>query len=239
MRHPFFRFPALLLAALAVVLTACHYRGGHDNPAVLEFSIYSFLNGDDIRAHCQPGSPDRTRFVYNGIYIEQFRIYDVDTAGGGPNMKVQVREDANLTQLAIGTPRDVFDPWRGKVTAVRLRQTDWQQLLGTMRSAGVFNGAPRGLEMMGEDFFWIVNACVGGQFHFAAYKWPSPAFDRAAFAKLLLAWDPTGVPVNPPRKTSFFELYGAGEGSPELDQARNSFDLRVGDNGLVGVSRLF
>lgn len=228
----------LLLAA--GLLAACAYRGGADNPAVLKFSIYSFLNGDDIRGQCANGAPDRARFVYNGIYKEQFRIYDLDTAGGPPTLKVQVRGEPNLTQLAIGQPSDLFTPWRGQVERVGLRPQDWRQMLGAMGSAGVFDGAPRGLEMQGENFFWIVNACVAGRFHFAAYKWPSPAFDRAqaSFARLLFAWDPTGVPVNPPRKADMYDIYGVHSG-PELEQRRISFGLRVGDDGLVGVSRLF
>ena len=56
------------------------------------------------------------------------------------------------------------------------------------------------------------------------------------FPRLLLAWDPTGVPLNPPRSLSPFDIYrqtaSDGGNGP-------TYTLTVGDNGLFGVKPLF
>ena len=58
-----------------VILGACASLG-EDHPITQKFNWFAHLGGADIRAACQSGAPDRYRFVYNGIYVEQVRSYD-------------------------------------------------------------------------------------------------------------------------------------------------------------------
>jgi len=228
--------PLCLFALLfPVFLGACTYSG-EDDPVSRRFSWFSYLDGVDLRQYCVPGAADRYRFVYNAVYIEQVRTYEM-TAKAGPDghlLKVRVIGSTDLRRLDVKEAADLMAPWRGREEKVWLRDVDLGKLKAAMAVGGVFEGAPKGMELASEDFYWIVAACAGGRFSFNAYKWPSERFDNARFAGLLLAWDPTGVKVNEPRKVDFLLLYG--EYFPDKPFG---FNLRVGDNGLWGVDPLF
>ena len=127
---------------------------------------------------------------------------------------------------------DLAEPWRGTTETVHLRASDMTRLRRATTAGGVFTGAPMGLRLESNGFFWTVAACVGGRFIFNAYRWPSPRFEDAAFPALLIAWDPTGVAVNEPRQ--IIEVYD----KDDVNNARR-YTLDVGDNGLVGVQPLF
>lgn len=223
---------AALIAALAVA-SACTYTGS-DNPIARRVAWFSYLNGDDIRKDCAAGAPDRMRFVYNAVYVQQVRTYDV-SGGPEPILKVRVIGRPDLSQFGISTPADVFGPWRGAMADVRLRDQDWALLRRVAGESGVLEPAPAGLELPSDGFYWSVVACLGGTLGFNAYLWPSERFERAQFSRLLFAWDPTGVAVNRPRPLTPFDIYG----SNRPDDASYSFNMRVGENGFVGVKPWF
>jgi hypothetical protein len=77
------------------------------------------------------------------------------------------------------------------------------------------------------EFYWAASACIDGKFHLNAWVWPGEEFEQAAFPKLLLAWDMTGIAVNPPRKTDEFSVYGTTQ--PD-HQFVNYFRLRFDES---------
>ena len=237
-RRKFEPWPALFVAILSLLTVACTYRGGTD-PVTRKLTWFSYLNGDDLRAQCAPGAPERYRFVYNGVYIEQVRLYEITSGAANPGGLLDARAvgPARLGRVLIRRPADVLAPWQGKTGTMNLSAEDMAALNRAMRESGVFDGAPRGLQLRSEDFYWIVAACVDGRFAFNAYRWPSPRFEEARFAELLFAWDRTGVPVNPPRAVDPNWLYVEPDGQDLSNHP--VFTLSVGENGLRGVARLF
>jgi hypothetical protein len=230
---------ARLAPLLVLVLAACAYTGGGwDDPIARKLSWYSYLDGDDIRAACRPGGAERFRFVYNAVYIEQVRAYDVsvDPASGAGTLHIRVLTQPDLRRIPLTGARSVLEPWQPR-EALRDRGPDEVRALrAAMAASGVFEGAPTGLELASEDFYWIAVACTGGRVHFNAYRWPSPRFAGLTFPDFLFARDPTGVPVNSPRAVDANWLYGEPTG--DLRNA-NRFALRVGENGLSGLGPLF
>lgn len=231
--------------ALAVsVPAACAYHGAsQDSPLSRRFSWFSYLNGDDLRARCVPGAPATYRFVYNGVYVQQVRTYDVLPSGSGDraDLRVRVIGPADLSDVQVRLQvstlfQDLTAPWRGKIDTVPLTSEDLAKLDRSLAASGVFRPAPAGLRLRGEDFFWIAAVCVNGSFTFNAFKWDSPEFAALTFPQLLLSWDPTGVPLNPPRSLSPFDIYG--QTAPEPGSGP-TFSLTVGDNGLAAIPRLF
>ncbi len=218
----------------AVVAGGCAYAGS-DDPIFRKLSWFSYLNGDDIRKQCVAGAPERYRFVYNGIYTEQVRTYDmVPGQGGGEHvMRSRALGKAYVNEIDLS---DILGPWRGKSGRVALSDAARSDLFKAMKADGVFDGAPKGLELHSDDFYWIVGACSGGAFHFTAYRWPSKEFQALSFPRILLAMDATHVVFNPPRKTTTFGLYGTNH--PETEGVIQ-FNLRVGENGLDGVANWF
>lgn len=226
------RCTGLAMILLVIALGACAYTGAGD-PVSRKFTWFSYLNGDDIRQSCGAGGADRYRFVYNGINIEQRRTYDV-TAGSGPRgnlMAVQVAGPSDLSNFSAG---DLLAPWRGISAAVRLLDSQMAELDRAMEQDGSFAGSPAGLRLPSIGFYWVVLACRGGRFHFDAYLWPGDRFQRASLPSRLLALDPTGVAINPPRDATPSLVYPGRPG----EDARN-YTLDVGSNGLIGARTLF
>jgi hypothetical protein len=231
------------VAAAVIALTGCTYPGpAADNPVGRRLTWYSYLNGDDMRRQCEPGAPPAYRFVYNGVYVQQIRTYDIRAAAEGRGtLRVRVIGPVDLSNVAIRARfttllDDLAAPWAGTREDLPLTAADLDRLDSALAASGFFQPAPRGLYLRGEDFFWIAAACINGAFHFNAYKWPQPAFARATFPAVLLALDPTGIPLNPPRPLSTFDIYRDPANEPGIGP---TFTLTVGDNGLAAVRPLF
>jgi len=238
MRH---RLVVLVSLAGSLLLTAaCAYHGDAGNPIARSLSWYSYLNGDDIRQRCAPGSPERYRFVYNGIYTEQVRSYDLTTIGQGghPALRVHVLgERGQIGDMPFDHPSAVLAPWEGVDATVQLRAVDIENLRNAMLSAGVFQPLTERLELSSDTFYWVVTACTDGAIHFNAYQWPSPRFEQAAFPDLLFAWDPSGIPVNPPRQARPSDIHRAQSPSDLREKVR--FNVAASRDGLIGIGRLF
>lgn len=234
-----FALPVVIAAGL-LFTGSCAYRGADDNPMARNLTWFSYLNGDDIRAQCTAGAPDRYRFVYNGIYTEQVRSYDVTTAGGGTDSILEVRvlgTRGNVGTLSLTSPSAILAPWTGQTETVHLRPENLAQLQDAMRTGGVFAPLAGRLELSSDSFYWVVAACRDGAFAFNAYHWPSTRFAAAAFPGLLFAWDPSGIPVNPPREADPATIHNAA--SPSDLRNAQRFNLAAESDGLIGVSRLF
>ena len=224
----------LTLVAIAM-LGACTYSGGTD-PISRKLSWYSYLNGDDIRTACVPGAPNQVRLVYNGIDIEQIRTYDIAGDAGMPEMRIRILGQGKLNTLSFDSVESVFKPWTGQSETVALPRDAWRTIATAMKESGALQAPPDGLALKPEDFYWITNSCLDGQFRFNAFRWPSTAFRNATFPGLVLGWDVTGVPINPPREVDPFQLYNGH--NRDIDDQRRS-PLAVGRDGLIGVHPLF
>ena len=66
---------SVVLASIA--LAGCQYAGPPGNPVSRNLSWFDYVGAENLKADCGPSASDRLRFVYNGIYDEQIRSYDV------------------------------------------------------------------------------------------------------------------------------------------------------------------
>lgn len=221
-----------LLVCLPLLLAACAYRGGGDEPGVRKFTLFSMLNGDDIRGKCgQTPGYERYRVVYNGLYEEQFRVYElVRGARDGHVLKASVTNPANVAEIDL---KDLLSPWRPVTSERFLKDGDFQALTSALAQAGLFGTAPKGLTLPSDSFWWLAVGCKEGKVHFHAWKHPTPDLNTLAFVKPLLAQDGTGQRLNPPRHPISH--------MPHMKSSDDDkrFEMKVGDEGLVGVSRLF
>ena len=232
------RFRIAFVPALAAFLAAaCAYDGGTSTPVERNLTWYSYLNGDDIRAACPAGTGDRYRMVYNGIYIEQVRSYDV--IAGSPQfpgqMKTHVFGSNDIRSLSASRPADLFAPWRGQSAVKPLTGAEVDRLADALRIDVLGQPLDGRLELASDDFYWVVAACLDGRFHFNAYRWPSPRFAALHFPDLVLSWDGTDVPVNPPREVDPLRLYGSVAGEDRRNAHR--FNIAAEPDGLLGQRR--
>lgn len=223
MKAVLLRISAVFLALSAVA--SCTYQGGDiGDPLIRKTQWFSFVEGEDIRATCAAGTPDRARLVYNGIYDEQLRIYEVDALRR--ILSIRVTRPGNAARLSTDDPAG---PWRALEEKVQLDQPTYDRLATSFAQGGVYAPPPVGLDLPSRSYFWTAATCKDGKYGFTAWKYPSPEFDRMGFDKNLFALDPTGVPVNHPKPIQFDPQWE--------DKARRLevpvFSLRVAANGLV------
>jgi hypothetical protein len=227
-------------SALLVTLGACAYRdGGIISPVTRKFQYFSYLGADDIREGCAQGAPARYRLVYNGVYDEQVRTYEVLRSFGGSGATLRTQVFGGGGNLAAGfNPLDPTGPWRGATGQVQLDEATYLQLIRSIEASGFGAPAPAGLSLPSWAFYWAVAACANGQFHYNAWLHPGDRFDRIQFDKILFARDGTGVPVNPPRRLNAAE-HRLASGADRNDPTISTFEVKVGENGLVGNAAPF
>jgi len=228
------KIKVLCLACLLGVLTACAAtEGSVNNPFLRKFQWFSYVEGGDFRNACVP---DRYRMIYNAVYTEQVRIYDVTTATG--ELRTRIINTTNVKDLEnVEKWQKMWDPWRGTITSTTLSDTDLNDLVDDLERSGAFGPPNVGEELSSKGFYWTIASCRNGQYHFTAVAWPSEKWADLSFADRLFALDSTGLAVNEPRKTKTSRRFGktqlpGGHAQPE-------FHLKVGKNGLAGVGSLF
>jgi len=108
----------IVTATALVALSACAAgEGTADNPVLRKFQWFSYLEGGDFKDACVAGAANRYRMVYNGIYIEQVRAYDLHGDSGVLNARLITPMD--LRDFAVEGWADLLNPWRGVKTNER------------------------------------------------------------------------------------------------------------------------
>lgn len=227
-------FHVLVIGLVVGLLAGCASTGPTDNPIRRSLTWFSYLGGDDLRASCQPGSPERYRFVYNARADEQIRTYDiiVNPSGGG-RLESHVITDGDLDRLSVVDP---LRPWRGEETEAAISAADIAVLRGALAASGFDQPAPRGAFLRSDDFYWIVSTCREGAFHFNAYSRDMPSFQAIRFDAPLYAMDPltAQVAVNPPRELHLGPFLNAQQMSRLAPGTYGPppWQVQVGENGL-------
>jgi len=221
----------LLTSGLILAAPACTYRAGYeDNPVSRSFAWFSYLNSDDLRKTCRPGAPNRYRLVYNAVWQEQVRTYDITAdPGGGGVFKAQVRGE---TDFARPIPLDdLLAPWRPRTVRKRIGRADLARVRAALRQSGFYAPVPQGTRVRSWGFFWVAAACEDGRFQFNAWSYPSKRFDQVELSGVLGALDGTGLAFNPPRETW----------RPDWDEQRHvdRYELVVRGNGFADNLKLF
>jgi hypothetical protein len=225
MRHAYGTAFALVLAAL---VAGCTYSGSNFNPVLRKFTWLSYLGGDDIRRDCRPGGFDKYRLVYNAVWDEQVRAYDLvrSATGEGALLFTTVFAGGGLDIVQLLAPG--FGPWGGTHTDRRLDERQYRDLVSALDRSGLRQPAPSGLRLYSVSTYWIAMGCVDGRFVFNAWNYPSDGFARLAFPAPLFAVDNTGVAVHPPRRLDQAERKPT-QADRDVD---TNFEVMVGDNGL-------
>ncbi len=232
---------ALGLGLAASLLGCAPREGALADPLQRNFQWFNYVGGVDIRSACGPTSPPRYRFVYNAVWEEQVRTYDLERlpAGQGALLKINVIRGAPriLQAYVLNTP-DVA----GTVTAqARLSEAEYLSLARAVEEAGFGRPPGDGTRLQSYDFYWLVNACAAGAWHLNAWRRQDPGFDRLRFDTLLFGHDRTGVAVNPLRPINLADRkLRYGEASFESGRADGeAFELVIRGGRLAGNLSLF
>lgn len=228
------RLCAVAFCVATLVLGACTYRGQADDPISRRLSYFSFVGGDDIRAGCAPDAPERYRFVYNAVYWDQVRSYEIGET---------VAEDGAILDTAVYSPRlneqlkfrFPLWPWKGRRATTRLDAEDMAELRRLLEASEFLERPPVGTILDSDSYYWLAMGCVEGRFHFNAYAYPSRRFENLRFAAFLERVDRTDVPFARPGQLS--AMPADTRDLPARANDRGGlirFKLRVGEDGLAG-----
>lgn len=185
-----------LLGLMAAVLAGCAGGAGInlDDPLSRRLNWFAYLDGDDIKRTCAPGSDDRARLVLNGRYTDQVRTYEVRDGGGGGTAGLETHVFAPLQVNRGFGPSAIGDVLEGRPQASRLGRAEVDTLWASLADSGAFAAAPSGLRLDSEEVYWIAVGCRGGQPFFNAWRHPSARFDALTFPALLKRMERSDVP---------------------------------------------
>ena len=232
------KFPSavafLLLLGAATPAVAQRADRGVDQPIVRSFNWFGHVGGEDIRAACQPGARSHIRLVYNALWEEQVRVYDVfPQPDGTAGLDIGVLADqGNVAQLLLSAAGDVTAPWQMKKGQRLLGVAEATALMGALQASAAFGPARVGLRLPDNDFWWTVSSCRNGVWGFQAYHYPTDGFANVKFAEKLYALDNVPVAINKPRRLEPAE-FRRGFDSKSAQRGRGDrWILVVGNAGL-------
>ena len=234
-------FAAAFGLALVAASTALAQRPDRkvEQPIVRTFNWFSYVAADDIRSACQPEGRNRVRLIYNAIWEEQVRAYEIflqpdGTAGLDIGVLNDQGHGGNLSSLSLGGDgSNVTAPWRMRKGQRLLSTDETRELVGLLQASAAF-GPPRdGLRLPDNDFWWTVASCRNGVWGFQAYHYPTDGFANVKFAEKLFALDNVPIAVNRPRKLVPAELRRDWNGPRnQVDSRLDRWMLVVGTDGL-------
>ena len=209
------------------LLAACSGTSHVDTPLVGRLQWFAFIGGDDIRRQCVPGAPARYRFVYNAVYSEQVRIYDVMRNSAGAEFGARI---VNGQISLVGYVPGADDPWNVRVrSGGTLDNATYLALIRRLEADGF--GAPTDTRTRfpSWDYYWLVAACADGRFHINGWRNGSPEFAALGFPDLLYAKDTTEIAMRQPRPNPYADY---------LDSLRNgmpdrNFDVQLTPTGTL------
>jgi hypothetical protein len=204
-----------------------------DPPIVRSFNWFAYVGGDDIRSNCGKDGRNRMRLIYNAIYSEQVRTYELFLQPDGTTgLGIGVLADQGVvSNLLMNNGGDALKPWSMKRGERILSVAETRDLMALFQASAAF-GPPRdGLRLPDVDFWWTVASCRDGVWGFQAYHHPTDGFANVKFAQTLFSFDTVPVPVNPPRKLVPAELR-RDPNAPVNHMKANQWTLTVGKDGL-------
>ncbi|MZR31118.1 hypothetical protein [Sneathiella litorea] len=221
--------PIIRVVCLAAIVAACTADGGTNNPVFRPFQWFSYVNGDDIRANCAPGRNARYRMIYNAIYDEQVRTYDI----------TQITTSDSATQTTRAFRGGISVNWLlGAVSSGPAATHDSKVVISikdlvaveqALIKSGFEKPAIKGQILHSDEFYWVAMVCRDGNFKYYAWTDDNADIAKLPFREVLSKGDKTGVSFQEPYVPVVF-----GRSSRYYNGGRDStyFTLQVGDNGL-------
>lgn len=238
------RRTGLVLAVIAALGTASQATAQRadaaiDHPLKRSLNWFSYVAADDIREQCASGGRNRLRLIYNALWDEQVRFYDIflqpdGTAGLNIGVIANQGSGGDVANLLVGSERDLSAPWRPKRGQRLLSPQETSELMGLLQASAAFGPPPDGLRLPDNDFWWTAASCRNGQWGFQAYHYPTDGFANVRFAEKLFSLDNVPIAVNRPRKLEPADLRrDLGAASTRRAAARSEhWMLVVGKDGL-------
>src|SRR5437868_1858315 len=111
-----------------------------EQPIVRSLNWFSYVAAEDIRIACRPGGRNRMRLVYNALWEEQVRTYELflqPDGSAGLNIGVLANQGAatDVSSVTIGQLSDVTGPWRMRRGQRLLTAAETSELMGLFQAS--------------------------------------------------------------------------------------------------------
>lgn len=225
-------YPLIRTIFLAAFVAACAADGGTENPIFRPFQWFSYANGDDIRENCAPGRNARYRMIYNAIYDEQVRTYDIlqITTADSATQMTQVFSGGISVNWLLGAAGG-SGPAATRESKVVISLKDLIAIEQALIKSGFEKPAIKGQILHSDEFYWIAMVCRDGNFKYYAWNDENSDVTKLPFREVLSMGDETGVRFQEPYTPTVFgrssRYYKGGRGG-----GSTYFTLQIGDNGL-------
>ncbi len=222
-----------LVLCSALLLAGCPAQGPADDTFNFRLRWLSYVQGNDIQEQCTPGSPARIRLIYNAIFTDETRTFDLTAVDQGATlMRTRLWRGTSTITLRSGSLTGAIDPAGEGEAYIGPEET--RAIVEALDASGFYGPPPNGLLLRSDDFFWVGSACIDGVFMVQAY--PKDQFGRIQFAQLLASLDPIQRPLPVARELSLPPLNSLGAGNPQQDKDDSGalyYRIDVIDNLLV------
>ncbi|MCR9214834.1 MAG: hypothetical protein NXI13_14045 [Proteobacteria bacterium] len=214
----------------AFLLASCAADGGTGNPLFRPFQWFSYANGDDIRGKCEPGGNARYRLIYNALYEEQVRTYDIWQRPGAKAAEQTTRVFAGGISTDWVLSRSGLDVAATHRSKEVISLDDLIAIEQALIKSGFEQPAIKGQVLHSDSFYWIAMVCRDGNFKFYAWNKRNADVAKLPFREVLSKGDKTGVDFLEP----YVPVY-EGRGSRYYNGRNGStyFSMEVGNNGLI------
>jgi hypothetical protein len=229
--RPLAALVTVLVVALAPEAWAQRNTRNVDPPIARSVGWFGYVGGDDIRAACQPGTRSHVRLIYNALWEEQVRAYDLfPQPDGSAGLEIGVLADqGNVATLSISSGADITNPWSMKKGQHLLSPVEGRDLMALLQASSAFGPPREGLRLPDNDFWWTVSSCRDGVWGFQAYHYPTDGFANVRYADRLWSFDNVRVPINKPRALEPAEF--------RRDFDRHSVQRGRGDRWMLVVGK--
>lgn len=226
---------------MGLLLVSCSYqpdnphRGNIDNPLVRKVAWYSYLNGTDIRDRCMKGMRDEYRIIYNGQYEKQLRSYEISVGeNGAGHFIARTASDQNAFNLTIGSPEDLFGPWRWQKSEMELNANDMASFRQLLEASDFKTGVKPGTLLHSRDFYWIAVGCENNNVFFKSWIDAKGEFTYIKFKDFLLQHDKTGLAFREPFPVH--DQQRRARINRNNDNVEPIFTLTLEENGISGIT---
>jgi hypothetical protein len=226
---------ALVVASVALVACDLSSERAIETPVTRTFKWFGYVAGDDIRAACGRDNRNRIRLVYNALWEEQVRTYDINLPADGTSAFTTrvIAEQGVVSNILISDWNDITSPWNAKRGERLLDRAQTAEVMGLLQQSAAFGPPREGMRLPDNDFWWTAASCLNGRWGFQAWHFPTDRFANVRFADKLFTYDPvTAVPVSRPRPLEPAEVRRNMQFGSQRDRA-DRWMLVVGKDGLA------
>jgi len=175
-----------LAAAVVLLLPGCASFGPAEEADARKLTWFSYVNGEDLRAHCSHEEPDRYRLIYNSKSNAQLRTYEVRAAGDTGEGAGGAVVEARIIPADALWGRDPEDALgSGQMVSMRLYLSpdQFERLTTKLDESGVFSGPAMELRAQAGGVFWLASGCHEGTYFLTAFSNPSDRFENIGMSE--------------------------------------------------------